>query len=231
VLHLRGGENFDSNLAKEPDSGLIGKRSAIGSNCRKILEASALPTSSIISSFAGFYSSQIQRAPIRTKSLTAGVIFGLSDYLAQRLERPRRSDKQASQTVTLDTKRLWTSVGVGLLYYGPAAHYWYETIFQILPGAGLASTLQKAALGQIVFGPAFTCVFFAASLWRSGKLTPQTWLRKVRDDLPAAWAAGLGFWPLVDLISYSVVPKDYIPLFVNACSLVWTIYLSLVANR
>jgi protein Mpv17 len=104
-------------------------------------------------------------------------------------------------------------------------------IFQVLPGTSLVSTLQKAALGQLFFGPSFTCIFFATSLVQQGTFSLSSWGKKIRSDLPGAWAAGLGFWPLVDLVSYSTVPKNWIPLFVNACSLVWTIYLSTVANR
>lgn len=91
--------------------------------------------------------------------------------------------------------------------------------------------MQKAALGQLFFGPSFTCIFFATSLLQSGTFTFGNWFRKIRDDLPTAWAAGLGFWPLVDLVSYSMIDPKWIPLFVNSCSLVWTIYLSWIANR
>jgi protein Mpv17 len=238
TLDLRGGENFDnthSTQSQHHQSNEERSSSVSIAIPRSALEASVLPMSSIIAALANFYMSQVRQAPIRTKSLTAGLIFGLSDYLAQRLESPRKPNQAASSSPTttksLDAKRLWTSVGVGLLYYGPAAHFWYDFVFRIMPGTNLASTLQKAALGQVLFGPAFTCVFFAASLWRSKQLTLSNWVNKIRNDLPGAWMAGLGFWPLVDLVSYSLIPKDYIPLFVNACSLVWTVYLSLVANR
>jgi hypothetical protein len=42
---------------------------------------------------------------------------------------------------------------------------------------------------------------------------------------------GVFYWPIVDLISYSLIPIKLIPLFVNMASFVWTIYLSLVANK
>ena len=66
---------------------------------------------------------------------------------------------------------------------------------------------------------------------QSGSFSIGNWLSKIRQDLPGAWAAGLSFWPLVDLVSYSLIPAKWIPLFVNFCSFVWTIYLSIVANR
>ena len=168
------------------------------------------------------YSNAIQQKPILTKSITAGIVFGLSDYLAQRVEN---TGKKYNWTRTI------TSIAVGLFYFGPAAHAWYNWIFQILPGTSLFSTLQKAALGQLIFGPSFTCIFFATSLMQSGSFSLQNWARKIKNDLPGAWLAGAGFWPLVDVVSYSVVPIDFIPLFVNLCSLVWTVYLSLLANK
>jgi protein Mpv17 len=250
ALDVRGGGGADS-LSLDPlsiqDDGapvaattdssldsLVGDNDSNSDTDSVSLAGSIPPMTFLLSSFARFYSAQIQHAPIRTKSITAGVIFGLSDFLAQRLENrssSRDETGEKKEKKALDSTRLWTSVGVGLLYYGPAAHYWYEMIFRVLPGTGLFSTLQKAALGQLIFGPSFICIFFAASLWQAGKLTLSNWGAKIRDDLPGAWVAGLGFWPLVDLISYSLVPKDFIPLFVNTCSFFWTIYLSLVANR
>jgi protein Mpv17 len=68
-------------------------------------------------------------------------------------------------------------------------------------------------------------------LLQSGQFTFANWWNKIRQDLYGAWLAGIGFWPLVDVISYSLVPLVYTPLFVNMCSLVWTIYLSKISNR
>ena len=71
----------------------------------------------------------------------------------------------------------------------------------------------------------------AANLWQSGQWSLANWFEKIRRGLKPAWLTGIGFWPIVDLISYSLIPVPFIPLFVNMCSLVWTIYLSMVANR
>jgi hypothetical protein len=66
---------------------------------------------------------------------------------------------------------------------------------------------------------------------QSGQFSLGNWGRKIKSDLFRAWLAGIGFWPLVDLVSYSLIAPRFIPLFVNVCSLVWNIYLSIVANR
>mmetsp|Transcript_24725 Transcript_24725/g.36253 ORF Transcript_24725/g.36253 Transcript_24725/m.36253 type:complete len:341 (-) Transcript_24725:145-1167(-) len=190
-------------------------------------KSSALAPVAFLQTIGSAYSTQLTNRPILTKSITASIIFGLSDWTAQKLEGKDDDDEGAKMNWT----RIISASLVGLLYFGPAAHGWYETIFRLLPKQSLISTLQKAALGQLLFGPSFTCVFFATSLMQSGEFTLGTWFKKIKSDLPGAWAAGLGFWPLVDLFSYSVLPSRWIPLFVNVCSYVWTIYLSFIANK
>lgn len=179
-----------------------------------------------LASLGASYGASLEKRPIVTKSVTACAIFALSDWLAQRLEKTEDDKSKSTNWI-----RTISSALVGLLYFGPAAHAWYDMIFKLLPGTSLVSTLQKAALGQLLFGPSFTCIFFATSLLQQGNFSLQNWFQKIKEDLPGAWVAGLGFWPLVDLVSYSLIPKEWIPLFVNACSLIWTIYLSIIANR
>lgn len=186
--------------------------------------AAALPVSAL-TSFGKRYALYLEQKPILTKSVTAGFIFALSDILAQALEKSPSDDGNNKPQRTIDWTRMLTSAAIGLFYFGPAAHYWYAMIFRILPGNSITSTLQKAALGQILFGPAFSCIFFAAGLMQSGTFSFRNWINKIRQDLPSVWLAGAGFWVSVDLISYSLLTQQWIPLFVNICSLVWTTYL------
>jgi protein Mpv17 len=196
---------------------------------RLSLSAAAVvaPLSSALQTAATFYTQQLSARPILTKSATAAIVFGLSDWVAQLIER--KGDEEKKEPVAFT--RILSAFLVGLLFFGPAANLWYDMIFKVLPSTSLLSTLQKAALGQIFFGPTFTCVFFGAGMIESGSFSLGGWIEKIKNDLPGVWASGLGYWPLVDFISYKVVPVQWIPLFVNFASFVWTIYLSLVANR
>ena len=54
---------------------------------------------------------------------------------------------------------------------------------------------------------------------------------KIRADLIPTQMAGCFFWVPVDLISYSFIPVNWIPLFINFCSLIWTVYLSLQTRK
>eukprot|EP00965_Chrysotila_dentata_P196902 6177877-Pleurochrysis_carterae.AAC.1 len=108
------------------------------------------------------YASALSSAPIITKALTSGTIFGLSDICAQGIA-PGKDGKR-------DWTRTTVSALVGLLYFGPAAHAWYAAITAFLPGGGVQNTLIKTALGQGIFGPVFTCIFFAASIMATSGL-------------------------------------------------------------
>ena len=106
-------------------------------------------------------------------------------------------------------------------------------ITSLIPAFDLLSTLKKTLLGQCFFGPAITCVFFAASLVSTEGVGTGLQLlpSKVRQDLLKTWGAGLGFWPFVDLFVYSFVPIAWIPLGYNVASFIWTIYLSIQATK
>ena len=106
-------------------------------------------------------------------------------------------------------------------------------ITRVVPGFGVRDTLLKTLLGQAFFGPTITCVFFAASLISTTGLAAglQKLPSKIRQDLFKTWAAGLGFWPFVDLLLYSFAPVSLIPLGYNVASFFWTIFLSLQAAR
>jgi len=235
-----GSASADIEITSKSSSPLIDAWESIedGSSPKKsplVLSAVLAPVSSLLRGAAGFYAKQLTSFPIITKSLTAGIVFGLSDWCAQLIElgesEEGADDVASSESSKVVFSRILTSFLVGLLFFGPAANAWYSMIFRVLPSTSLVSTLQKAALGQIFFGPTFTCVFFGAGMIQSGSFSLGAWVTKVREDLPAVWASGVGYWPLMDFISYKFVPVQWIPLFVNFASFVWTIYLSLVANR
>ena len=112
-----------------------------------------------LSSIASFYAHQLRTRPIQTKSVTAGVIFGLSDYFAQTIERGKEvsgDDGGEKNKKEIVQSRILTTFLVGLLIFGPAANKWYSTMFKIWPSTALLPTLIKAFLGQLLFGPAFT---------------------------------------------------------------------------
>ena len=95
----------------------------------------------------------------------------------------------------------------------------------------MRDTLCKTVLGQTLFGPCFSVLFFTAMLCQQcgvGGLHQLLW--KLGCDFLPTLPRGLIFWSTVDLLSYScVVPRlgeAWIPLFASAATFVWTIFLS-----
>jgi len=174
------------------------------------------------------YASSLAAKPILTKSLTSGAIFALSDIVGQTI---------APAPEGRDLKRTITSLLVGLCYFGPALHYFLAWITRIVPAVGVVPTILKTLLGQSLFGPTITSVFFGAALVSSSGLVAglQQWPAKIRQDLFKTWAAGLCFWPFVDVACYGLVlpffGARWISLCYNIASFFWTIFLSLQAAR
>ena len=169
------------------------------------------------------YSGALSACPIITKSVTSCLLFALSDVVAQRI----------SPLGGFDGKRTWVTALIGLLYFGPALHFYLDFVTWLVPGEGLRATLLKTLVGQLGFGPAVTCVFFAAFLVADHGLAEglTRWPAKVRQDLLVTWASELCFWPFVDIVCYTLVPLPLIPLGYNVANFFWTIFLSLQASR
>lgn len=231
-LFIRGGDIADTSTSTTTPTDTDTDKGEKTGGAAQLLSFVA-PVTVAFDSIGRFYANSLSARPIITKSITAGITFFLSDYTAQYFEKRNHEAKNKDEAGdwTYSWTRTLMSTAVGLFYFGPAAHAWYEMIFKLLPGNSLLSTVKKAALGQAIFGPTFTSIFFASTLLQTGDFTLKNWGKKIVNDLPGAWMAGVGYWPLVDLISFAYIPVPFIPLFINICSFVWTIYLSIVANR
>lgn len=62
-----------------------------------------------------------------------------------------------------DLIRTLRMAGYGGLILGPTLHYWFNFMSKILPGRDLLTTVKKMALGQSVYGPIMTVVFFSTN--------------------------------------------------------------------
>ena len=178
----------------------------------------------VAASAGAAYSMALVAKPLLTKAVTSAAIFGLSDTAAQALAPPAAG---------WDGKRTVVTMLIGLVYFGPALHYYLEFITWLIPGDGIRQTLLKTLAGQLGFGPAITCIFFGAFLIADNGLAEglEKWPAKIRQDLLVTWASELCFWPFVDLVCYSFIPVMWIPLGYNAANFFWTIFLALQASR
>ncbi len=79
-----------------------------------------------------------QKSPIVTKTLTSAALFGLGDFLSQKLEKKEK----------LDLERLARMTAWGGMF-APLAHVWYGQLDKLIPGQGGAVLAKKVAADQV----------------------------------------------------------------------------------
>lgn len=79
------------------------------------------------------------------------------------------SCKCSNQMITLtpsdsfDPIRTLRMAGYGMLISGPSLHLWFNFASKLVPKRDLFSTLKKMILGQTVYGPIMTAIFFSSN--------------------------------------------------------------------
>lgn len=68
-----------------------------------------------------------------------------------------------------DSIRTIRMAGYGLLLLGPSQHLWFNLLSKSFPKRDMLTTFKKMFLGQAVYGPATTTVFFSYNAVLQGK--------------------------------------------------------------
>lgn len=110
------------------------------------------------------------------------------------------------------------------------SHVWYEMLDDRVPGqaSSAGTVVTKMVLDQAIWAPFNTIVFYSYLAAATGTLA----------DLPAVLQtkliptilAGYALWPLAHIINFRFVPQQHRLLYVNLVNLVWTVWLSGMAN-
>jgi len=165
-----------------------------------------------------------------------------SDVLSQTLER-----RYVLRKRPWDSSRTFQVAMTGGLLSGPLSHVWYNLLNRV----GTAETVQSRvrrlpaslALDALVFSPIAVAgyllfrTFLAmqdckdscdiASLSKSPAVQPYD---NVMTRLQPLWwstlQASWSFWPVANVINFTLVPLPYRVLYNNALSLFWNGYLS-----
>ncbi|MCO5569126.1 hypothetical protein L7F22_022834 [Adiantum nelumboides] len=132
------------------------------------------------------------------------------------------------EEVQWDTARTLRMVAAGFFISGPTLHVWFNFVSKLIPTRDLFSTFKKMAMGQLIYGPIFTVVFFSLNAYVQGESPDEIVSRLKRDFFPTI-RSGLMYWPVCDFITYRYVPVHLQPLVSNSFSFVWTIYFTYMA--
>lgn len=73
-----------------------------------------------------------------------------------------------------DLARTLRMAGYGMLIVGPSLHFWFNFVSRVFPKRDLLSTFAKMALGQTVYGPTVTALFFSVNAALQGATISQS---------------------------------------------------------
>ncbi|TKY51021.1 PXMP2/4 family protein 4 [Spatholobus suberectus] len=183
--------------------------------------SSATATSLSKVGFVGWYLGMIKSWPILTKSVTSSLIYIAADLSSQTIVQ--------ESSEPFDFIRTLRMAGYGMVILGPSLHFWFNFVSKLFPRRDLFSTLKKMVMGQTLYGPAMTVIFFSLNARLQGETGSEIVARLKRDLLPTM-LNGIMYWPICDFITFRFIPVHLQPLVSNSFSYLWTVYMTYMAS-
>eukprot|EP00904_Undaria_pinnatifida_P006335 jgi/Undpi1/2831/HiC_scaffold_14.g06208.m1 len=180
----------------------------------------------------GLYLDSLERRPIRTKSLSSGIISGTANFI-----------EQATGAASFNFTEWAAFTLVGALFIGSVLHHWYNFLDRLSRSDALTSrvknkygiTLVVLAVDQTVGASIVNCGYFAAHtiFWAAltGQIFPLTDLGssihyKVTSRFWTMMINNLKIWPWVGFVNFAFVPVNLRVLVSNVVAVFWGILMS-----
>ncbi|KAL1511974.1 hypothetical protein AB1Y20_005252 [Prymnesium parvum] len=184
------------------------------------MRAAASQLSPAVRRFVSAYKHANHVQPLATKALTSGSLLAAADLACQAREGPHHLDMQ--RTLRMGS---W-----GLLVNGTSGHVWYKLLDQVVRIGGARGVASKLVLDQAIYTPPLTVTFF---MWQN-VLSGHSWQRSYEiamEELLPTLKVNWVYWSVAHVATFSVVPLQYRVLFVSLKNFLWSIFLSVVANK
>jgi len=76
-----------------------------------------------------------------------------------------------SSSDAYDVVRTCRMAGYGMIILGPSLHLWFNFVSKVFPKQDIISIFKKIFMGQIIYGPIMTAVFFSVNAALQGITT------------------------------------------------------------
>ncbi|KAJ8621994.1 hypothetical protein MRB53_030523 [Persea americana] len=150
------------------------------------------------------YLLQLQLHPLRTKAITAGVLAGISDSVAQKLSGFQR----------LQLRRLLLKVLFGFAYGGPFGHFLHKLMDSIFKGRKDNKTVAKKVLLEQLTSSPWNNMFFM--IYYGLVVEGRPWFevrKKIKKGYPSVQLTAWMFWPIVGWINHQYMPLQFRVVF------------------
>lgn len=162
------------------------------------------------------YLQLLQKYPLRTKAITAGVLAYSSDCVSQKIAGAKH----------LNYKRSLFMMLYGLIFAGPYGHYWHKLLDHLFPGKKDGTTLaKKVVVEQLTSNPLNNILYmcYIGFMLEGRNLTSLK--GKLQSEYPGVQLNAWKFWPVVSLINYKYIPVNLRVLFANLAAVCWANYV------
>lgn len=167
------------------------------------------------------YLIQLQRHPLRTKAITAGVLSAISDIVSQKLTGIQK----------LQLRRLVLKVLFGAAYLGPFGHFLHLILDKIFKGKKDTKTVAKKVLVEQLTSSPWNNLLFM--LYYGLVVEGRPWMHvksKIKKDYLAVQYTAWTFWPVLGWINHQYVPLQFRVIFHSLVAFCWGIFLNLRAR-
>ncbi|KAL4436140.1 hypothetical protein ABPG77_005588 [Micractinium sp. CCAP 211/92] len=161
------------------------------------------------------YLALLEKQPLLTKALTAALLNGLGDAIAQ----------SQFEKGGFNWKRFAIFTGLGLVVIGPALHFWYGSLGSIVKATGNTGAIMRLSLDQLCFAPVFISMIVSLIMVLEGAPVESV-APRLRRDLPDMVRSNWLLWVPFQFVNFRFVPPQLQVLASNACALLWNTYIS-----
>ncbi|PIN15890.1 Peroxisomal membrane protein MPV17 [Handroanthus impetiginosus] len=167
------------------------------------------------------YLLELQLHPLRTKAITAGVLIGSSDLVAQKISGVKK----------IQPRRLLLLMLYGFAYSGPFGHFLHKLMDAIFKGKKDNKTVAKKVLLEQLTSSPWNNLFFM--MYYGLIVEGRSWglvRKKVGKDYPSVQLTAWKFWPIIGWINYQYMPLQFRVVFHSFVASCWAIFLNLKAR-
>ncbi|KAG1729961.1 uncharacterized protein EDB91DRAFT_1252840 [Suillus paluster] len=172
-----------------------------------------------MASILRLYNAALIRRPMFAQSVTAAVLFGAGDVIAQ-----QAIERQGKNHDFMRTARLTFYGGA---FFGPALTKWYQLLNRIKFPSPTKAVMYRVWLDQAILTPVAVGFFFGTMSILEGK-----GISGAQDRISTAYTPTLirnwGVFIPTQIINFAIVPHHLQFVVVSVVSLFWNTYLSAV---
>ncbi|KAG0584139.1 hypothetical protein KC19_3G188300 [Ceratodon purpureus] len=161
------------------------------------------------------YTELLDRHPLIVKSITAGLLNAVADFVCQIL---------IEKGTVVDLRRLLSFVAIGVFMSGPGLHYWYGMLSKFITVPGMGGVFLRTAADQIVFTPLGVIGFFVVLLNLEGRQAELA--DKLQKDVVEVVIANWKVWIPFQIVNFGFVPPQLQVAAAGILGMVWSVFIS-----